>query len=281
MSRSSKVLLTFCLSDNTLQNFNRINGLRDLAPFNFQTSSCPSSDTAMKIILGTGNFGSKFDPLVKNFHTVEEAQACLSLFRSYGFNHIDTARLYSCHYPGTCEPLLGQTNVSQWATIDSKVHAAPTLQRARILSEINASLQSLVVPEVNIYYLHGPDRRTPYEEQCHAMHEAYKAGKFKKFGISNMSPSEVDYIVQLCRKNEWIVPSVYQGHYNAISRTAEDDLIPILRAHQISFYAYSPAAGGMLSGTATGDPSTRRQGGRWKEEVSFLLICMKIRDLLT
>lgn len=100
------------------------------------------------------------------------------------------------------------------------------------------------------------------------MNEAYEAGKFRHFGISNFSPTEVEYVVQLCNTNGWLAPSVYQGHYNAVSRTAEHVLLPVLRKHGIRFYAYSPAAGGSFSGTKTGDPLTRRQGNRWKEQVT-------------
>ena len=36
-----------------------------------------------------------------------------------------------------------------------------------------------------MWYLHGPDRTTPYEETLRAVNELYKEGKFKRFGISN------------------------------------------------------------------------------------------------
>ena len=36
-----------------------------------------------------------------------------------------------------------------------------------------------------MWYLHGPDRTTPYEVTLKAVNDHYKAGKFKRFGISN------------------------------------------------------------------------------------------------
>lgn len=221
----------------------------------------------VKVILGTGNVGCRSDPLVKRFYSVSATQNCLDLFRSYGFTHIDTARLYSPNVPGTCEPLLGQTDVKYWATIDSKVYAAPTLHRDRILTEIDTSLSLLGIPSTHVYYLHGPDRNIAFEEQCCAMNDAHQAGKFKRFGISNIAPSEVEQIVHICKRNGWILPSVYQGHYNAVSRVAEETLFPVLRKHNMSFYAYSPAAGGLFSGTRASEPLTKKQGGRWMEEV--------------
>ena len=43
-----------------------------------------------------------------------------------------------------------------------------------------------------------------------------------------------------------VLPTVFQGNYNAVSRHIEDDLFPLLRKLKISFYAYSPSAGGFL-----------------------------------
>ena len=40
-----------------------------------------------------------------------------------------------------------------------------------------------------MWYLHGPDRKTPYEETLRAVNELYKEGKFKRFGISNFMSS--------------------------------------------------------------------------------------------
>ena len=36
-----------------------------------------------------------------------------------------------------------------------------------------------------MWYLHGPDRTTPFEITMKAVDELYKEGKFKRFGISN------------------------------------------------------------------------------------------------
>ena len=36
------------------------------------------------------------------------------------------------------------------------------------------------------YYLHAPDRETPFEETLAAIDAEYRAGKFKRFGISNV-----------------------------------------------------------------------------------------------
>lgn len=52
------------------------------------------------------------------------------------------------------------------------------------------------------------------------------------------------YDIQAAAKS--VLPSVFQGNYNAVSRHIEGDLFPLLRKLKISFYAYSPIAGGFL-----------------------------------
>lgn len=107
------------------------------------------------------------------------------------------------------------------------------------------------------------------------MNDAHRAGKFQhfgisNFGISNFAPDEVERVVSLCKRSGWVAPTVYQGHYNAVSRLAEEELLPVLPRLGLRFYAYSPGAGAMFSGTATAEDITKKQGGRWKHEVSTL-----------
>jgi aflatoxin B1 aldehyde reductase len=88
-----------------------------------------------------------------------------------------------------------------------------------------------------MWYLHGPDRTTSYEVTLKAVNDLYKEGHFKALGISNYMSSvyhllihprsdphlhswEVAQMVEICRSNGYIQPTVYQGVYNAIQRFA-------------------------------------------------------------
>jgi len=55
----------------------------------------------------------------------------------------------------------------------------------------------------------------------------------------------------LCRLTEvngWVAPTLYQGNYSAFNRDVEEELIPVLKQHGLSFYAYNPLMAGILSG---------------------------------
>lgn len=64
-----------------------------------------------------------------------------------------------------------------------------------------------------------------------------------EFGLSNYAAWEVAEICTLCRSNGWILPTVYQGMYNATTRQVETELFPCLRHFGLRFYAYNPLAG--------------------------------------
>ena len=109
---------------------------------------------------------------------------------------------------------------------------------AKIEASIDASAASLKVSSVNVEYLHVPDRTTPFIEPVRAMDRAMRSGKFKAFGLSNYTAAEVEEILRICEEGGFQKPTVYQGQYNAIVRSGEKELFPLLRKHGIAFYAW-------------------------------------------
>ena len=71
-------------------------------------------------------------------------------------------------------------------------------------------------------------------------------GFFKRFGLSNFKAEDVQKVYDICKEKSYPLPEVYQGNYSAVARKQEEVLFPTLRKLGISFYAYSPIAGGFL-----------------------------------
>lgn len=100
---------------------------------------------------------------------------------------------------------------------------------------------------------------------------SFEAGKFARFGLSNYPAWRVAEIHSLCKHRGWVLPTVYQGMYNPVTRAVEAELFPCLRALGIAFYAYNPLAGGLLTGRyqyadlATQPPGRFFTGGKWAE----------------
>lgn len=120
---------------------------------------------------------------------------------------------------------------------------SPEHLRANLLQ----SLKALNTDSIDMWYLHAPDRTTPYAVTLKAVNDLHKEGLFRRFAISNFMAWEVAQICELCRANGWVQPSAYQGVYNALHRAVEPELFPCLRHYGIAFYSYNPLAGGYLT----------------------------------
>ncbi len=154
-----------------------------------------------------------------------------------------------------------------------------------IVSSMEDSLQALGTKQVDLYYLHAPDREVPFEETVQALKEEHDQGRFTRWGLSNYKAEEVDQIVELCNKHGLIKPAVYQGVYNAICRSAEPELLPTLRKHNIAFYIYNPLGGGFFAGNfkkdAEVEAGSRFDPNRGQVSMSSLSHCMHPLTLTT
>ena len=101
--------------------------------------------------------------------------------------------------------------------------------------------------QVDVYYIHCPDPSLDLADMLKGINDAYKAGYFKRFGLSNFKADDIERIYTLCKEKGYLLPTVYQGNYSPVARKQETILFPTLRKLNMSFYAYSPIAGGFLA----------------------------------
>ncbi|KAK4501751.1 hypothetical protein PRZ48_007560 [Zasmidium cellare] len=216
----------------------------------------PDLSNRPKIILGAGIFGGPRVP------DVASVKAQCELFRSYGHVGIDTSRAYPLEHLGRSEELLFESGVTQWATIDTKVNSLieKALTKENVKKSIDESLEALGGKQVDVMWLTLPSIDVSFQETVEAMDAAFREGKFKRFGLSNYSPTEVEEIVEFAEKKGSVKPTVYQGQYNPVARLAEKELLPVLRKHGIAYYAYSPSGAGIFSGKVTKDSVHRTEG---------------------
>ncbi len=198
----------------------------------------------VKVIFGM--MGSYVAGGSKRIATPQQVSDVLSVVKRHNIRELDTARVYN---GGRSEELLGECSAGKDFAISTKVPAfSPgSLSASNIESACNASLKALKQDKIDIYYFHGPDRQTTYEESCQAIDKLYKEGKFERFGVSNLHVDEVRKIHSICKKEGYVLPSVYQGGYNPAGRSVEELLLPTLRELGMVFYAFSPLGGGFFT----------------------------------
>ncbi|KAL2869305.1 aldo/keto reductase family protein [Aspergillus lucknowensis] len=121
-------------------------------------------------------------------------------------------------------------------------------RREVIRENFELSLSELETSQVDIFYLHAPDRSIPFAETLEAVNELHKEGKFIQLGLSNFAAFEVAEIVTICNERGWVRPTIYQAMYNAITRSIETELIPVCKRYGIDIVIYNPLAGGIFSG---------------------------------
>jgi len=195
----------------------------------------------------------------------EVQEEFLDVLEKGGVKDIDTAR----SYPDS-EKILGELGAPKRFIIHTKVRAfnSGSLQKDKVLLSAKETLEALKTDAIDTYFLHSPDPDTPIEDTLSAIQEIYKDGKFKHFGLSNFSPEQVQEAYDTAKKHNWVLPTVYQGNYSAVARHSEDKLFPVLRKLKISFYAYSPIAGGFLVQSAD-KIKAGTTGGRFDRNTSI------------
>ncbi|KAF1842382.1 Aldo/keto reductase [Cucurbitaria berberidis CBS 394.84] len=212
-----------------------------------------SAKTELPIIFGAMTFGREGEGQVRTSN-LSDCAAILDTLRSHGHAEVDTSRFYG---NGSSEEWLGALkwkerglildtkffpNTGGWFGRAEKHLTLPDMQQA-----LDASLQALGTTSVDLWYLHAPDRSVPIEQTLSGVHALFQQGKFTKWGLSNFMAWEVSAICEICLRNAYPLPSVYQGSYNALYRTVENELLPCLRKYKIAFYAFGPLAGGWLT----------------------------------
>ncbi|KAJ7361062.1 aldehyde reductase [Mycena albidolilacea] len=201
------------------------------------------ASTSLKVIFGGAPVGTG-----KEFPDEESIEKIYKLLEDGGCNNIDTARLY-----GNSEEWLGKTGAGKRFIIDSKTPGgfrAGGSTSETIPQHAKETVERLGVESVDIFYIHAPDATVELEDQLKGINEAYKAGYFKRFGLSNFKVADVQRAYDICKENGYPLPAVFQGNYSAVARKQEAELVPTLRKLGIAFYVYSPIAGGLLTKTS-------------------------------
>ena len=109
-----------------------------------------------------------------------------------------------------------------------------------VLGQLRLSLAELGREKVNIFYLHQPDQRAVLEDALRACNELHRQGLFAELGLSNFPAWQVVQVYYKCRAEGWVLPTVYQVHYNPLFRQPEDELIPAVRMLGMRIHCCEP-----------------------------------------
>lgn len=183
-----------------------------------------------------------------NIYEPAVIKEALDTLENLGVKNLDTAQLY-----GESEKVLGEQNAGDRFIIDTKSKGgfdpSSALKPENLYKLAHESITKLKVKNVDIFYVHAPDSSVEISDWIPTIDKLYKEGLFKRFGLSNFKPEDVKTIYEYTKSKGYVSPSAYQGNYSPVARLQDTTLFPVLRELKISFYAYSPIAGGFLTKT--------------------------------
>lgn len=232
-----------------------------------------------------GNTGLKVSELAFGTQTFgwgadeKTAHALADLFVQAGGNLFDTADSYNS---GLAESMLGswlKARKNRHSVIVATKVFFPTgdgpndagASRKHIFHSINESLGRLKTDYVDLYQIHCFDLSTPLEETLSALDDLVRAGKIRYMGASNYTACQLEKALMLSEIHQWESFSALQAEYSLIVRSTEWELLPLCKEEGVGFLAWSPVAGGWLTGKYGRNqppPSNSRVGrkDRWDDQ---------------
>jgi aryl-alcohol dehydrogenase-like predicted oxidoreductase len=204
--------------------------------------------------LGTMNFGA-------DWHGIgaiddKAASSLLDLAIERGVTLVDTADIYG---RGASEEMLGRLLKGRrrgkvllatkvLGRMDLKDPSSGGLSARWISRALDASLRRLKTDRVDLYMPHGWDPGARLAETLEALDRGVRAGKIRTLGCSNFSGAQLQESLAAAAADGRARFEFDQVQYSLVARFAEGDLVPVAERAGVSLLAWSPLAGGLLTG---------------------------------
>jgi aryl-alcohol dehydrogenase-like predicted oxidoreductase len=189
---------------------------------------------------------------------IDESRRILDAYADAGGNVIDTAINYR---GGASEEILGELLADRrdrfvlgskyTVTRDRDDPNAAGNHRKNLRLSVETSLRRLRTDYLDIYWVHMWDRLTPVEETMAALDDQVRAGRVLSVGISDAPAWVAARANTLAQWRGWTPLAGLQVPYSLVQRDIERELLPMAQALGMTVAAWSPLAGGILSGKFT------------------------------
>jgi aryl-alcohol dehydrogenase-like predicted oxidoreductase len=198
--------------------------------------------------------------------SAETAETMLAEYLDRGGNVVDTANTYT---NGHSEKIIGDFFAARPAqrervVLSTKFFAnlhpgdpnAGGAGRKALISQLEESLRRLQTDYVDLYWLHGWDRRAPIEETLRTLDDLVAAGKIRYIGFCNVPAWVAARSHTIAHFRGWAPLTALQFEYSLLERTPEGELMPMAEALGLGVLPWSPLRGGQLSGKYIRDGAT-------------------------
>ncbi len=177
----------------------------------------------------------------------DEARRVLRRAVDLGVNFIDTADTYG---PEVSERLIAEAlhpypeglviATKGGLTREGRGPWPPDGRPEHLREACEGSLRRLRLDRIDLYQLHAPDPKVPFEDSIGALADLRREGKIRHLGVSNVS---VDHL----RRARAIVDVVsVQNYFHVADRPAED-VLDVCEAEGLAYLPWRPLNGGSLA----------------------------------
>lgn len=207
-----------------------------------------------ELFLGTMTFGEEWGWGA----SIDECRKIFTAYAEAGGNVIDTANQYT---NGDSERIVGElikgdrdrfvVSTKYTLSVDGTDPNASGNHRMSLRRSLEQSLTRLGTDRIDLFWVHIWDPRTPIEETMRALDDAVRAGKVLYVGISDTPAWVVARANTQAELRGWTPFVGLQLPYSLAQRDIERELLPMADELGMSTAAWSPLAGGLLSGKFT------------------------------
>jgi len=207
------------------------------------------------LAFGTATFGGGSDFYRAWGSTdVAEAKRLVDLCLDAGVSFFDTANSYST---GMAEEILGAAIAGRRQEVILASKATFPMgpgpneagsSRHFLRRACEDSLRRLRTDHIDVYYMHGFDENTPVEETLKALDSLVSSGKVTYVACSNFSGWQLMKSLAVSDRYGWPPYVAHQAYYSLVAREYEWELMPLAIDQGVGTVAWSPLAGGALSG---------------------------------
>jgi aryl-alcohol dehydrogenase-like predicted oxidoreductase len=205
--------------------------------------------TVPRVALGCGNFGGVGSAPEFFGAGANQAQAFALMDAAWelGITHFDTADAYG---GGRSEQMIGAwmrdrgvrpllTTKTFNPTFEGDDHG---LAPARIVRQLDSSLERLEVDHVDLYLAHDFDPDVPLNETFAAFEDFLAERRIRAYGVSNFDATQLEDALAAG------APQAVQNSHSLLDRGDEDSVLPLCASRAIAYIAFGPLAGGWLTG---------------------------------
>jgi len=209
--------------------------------------------------LGAGSFGGLGSPLDLVGRGLDEPNSVnvLSEAVDAGIALVDSAHSYAA---GAADRIVGTwiagdtarreriAIVAKLGVVAGRDGLQVDLSAANVLRCAAETRDRMHVDAVDVVMSHSTDPATPWTETLSAFGELIEAGYATHYGVSNVELPDLEAVLATADELGMPPPLLVENEFNLTYRGDETAVLPFCARHGIGYLAYSPLAGGLLTG---------------------------------